>query len=75
MRKSDAALLLESRIGEEFKALVTGQAIDGTWVRLLSPPVEGKLLGTGGPGVGSKIRVQLVSTNVEHGFIDFVLAL
>jgi hypothetical protein len=36
--------------------------------------VEGKLLGTGGPGVGSKIRVQLVSTNVEHGFIDFVLA-
>ena len=74
MRKSDAALLLESRIGEEFKALVTGQAIDGTWVRLLSPPVEGKLLGTGGPGVGSKIMVQLVCTNVEHGFIDFVLA-
>jgi exoribonuclease-2 len=74
MRKSDAALLLESRIGEEFKALVTGQAIDGTWVRLLSPPVEGKLQGTSGVVVGNQIMVRLVSTNVERGFIDFVLA-
>jgi exoribonuclease-2 len=75
MRKSDAALLLESRIGEEFKALVTGHAIDGTWVRLLSPPVEGKLQGSSGVVVGSHILVRLVSTNVERGFIDFVLAL
>jgi exoribonuclease-2 len=75
MRKSDAALLLETRIGEEFKALVTGQAQDGTWVRLLSPPVEGKLQSTSAPGVGSKVTVRLVSTNVERGFIDFVLAL
>ena len=74
MRKSDAALLLESRIGEEFKAIVTGQAIDGTWVRLLSPPVEGKLQGNHAPVVGSQIMVRLVSTNVERGFIDFVLA-
>jgi exoribonuclease-2 len=75
MRKSDAALLLESRIGEEFKALVTGQALDGTWVRLLSPPVEGKLLESSNLAIGSQVTVRLVSTNVEHGFIDFVPAL
>jgi exoribonuclease-2 len=75
MRKSDAALLLESRIGEEFKALVTGQAVEGTWVRLLAPPVEGKLQGNTSLSVGSQIKVRLVSTNVERGFIDFVLAL
>jgi exoribonuclease-2 len=75
MRKSDAALLLESRVGEEFKALVTGQAPDGSWVRLLSPPVEGKLQGSSGPSIGSQVKVRLVSTNVERGFIDFVLAL
>lgn len=74
MRKSDAALLLESRIGEEFKALVTGQALDGTWVRLLSPPVEGKLLGNSNLAIGSQVKVRLASTNVERGFIDFVLA-
>jgi exoribonuclease-2 len=44
-------------------------------VRLLSPPVEGKLQGTSGAVVGSQVLVRLVSTNVEHGFIDFVLAL
>jgi exoribonuclease-2 len=75
MRKSDAALLLESRIGEVFKALVTGQAIDGTWVRLLSPPVEGKLQRSSSLAIGSQVKVRLVSTNVERGFIDFVLGL
>jgi exoribonuclease-2 len=71
MRKSDAALLLESRIGEEFDALVTGNSMGGVWVRLLSPPVEGKLMTSGAPPVGAKLRVRLVSTNVEQGFIDF----
>jgi exoribonuclease-2 len=72
MRKSDAALLLESRIGEEFEALVTGNANGGIWVRLLAPPVEGKLTVSGGaPAVGAKLRVRLVATHVEQGFIDF----
>jgi len=73
MRKSDAALVLESRIGEDFDAIVTGNAIDGSWVRLLSPPVEGKLLSSSGPAIGDKVRVRLLSTNVEKGFIDFAL--
>ncbi len=75
MRKSEAALLLESRIGQQFEGLVTGAAADGVWVRVFSPPTEGKLrVASGGFKVGDKVRVKLVSTNVERGFIDFVLA-
>ncbi len=70
--KSAAAILLESRIGEQFDALVTGASEKGTWVRLLNPPIEGRLEG----GfkrleVGHRIRVQLVRTDVERGYIDF----
>ncbi len=74
MRKSDAALVLEPRVGEVFEAIVTGNSPDGVWVRLLAPPVEGKLVSPTGPAVGTQLRVRLVSTNVERGFIDFVLA-
>ena len=75
MRKSEAALLLESHIGQRFDALVTGSGSDGVWVRVFSPPAEGKLLGASGElKVGEKLQVKLVSTNVERGFIDFVLA-
>jgi ribonuclease R len=70
--KSAAAILLESRIGEQFDGIVTGAADKGTWVRLLDLPVEGKLVrGFEGVDVGDRLRVQLVSTNVELGFIDF----
>ena len=70
--KSAAALLLESRIGQRFDAIVTGAAAKGTWVRLLDPPVEGRLVqGVEGVDVGHKIRVQLTRTDVEQGFIDF----
>jgi VacB/RNase II family 3'-5' exoribonuclease len=70
--KSAAALLLESRVGEQFDAIVTGAADKGTWVRLLALPVEGKLArGFEGLDVGHRIRVQLVSVDVGRGFIDF----
>lgn len=70
--KSAAALLLESRIGEQFDAIVTGASDKGTWARLLNIPVEGKLVhGFEGLDVGDRIRVQLTSINVERGFIDF----
>ncbi|MBI4003276.1 MAG: RNB domain-containing ribonuclease [Nitrospira defluvii] len=71
LRKSAAALLLEPRIGERFDAIVTGASDKGTWVRLLDPPVEGKLATGNGLDVGDTVRVELVSTNVERGFIDF----
>jgi len=70
--KSAAALLLESRIGEQFDSIVTGASEKGTWVRLLTIPVEGKLVqGFEGLDVGHRIRVQLIDTNVERGYIDF----
>ncbi|MET0167744.1 MAG: RNB domain-containing ribonuclease, partial [Vicinamibacterales bacterium] len=70
--KSAAAMLLESRIGEQFEALVTGTSEKGTWARLLTIPVEGRVVrGFEGMDVGDQIRVQLVSVNVERGFIDF----
>ena len=72
VEKSAAALLLESRIGERFDAIVTGASEKGTWVRLLTIPVEGKLVnGFEGLDVGERLRVQLTDTNVEQGFIDF----
>ncbi len=74
LRKSEAALVLESRVGQFFDGLVTGASPEGVWVRIFSPPAEGKLVTTaGGLGIGDKVRVKLVSTNVERGFIDFVM--
>jgi exoribonuclease-2 len=72
IRKSAAALLLEGRIGERFQGIVTGASEKGTWVRLLTPPVEGKLQrGWEGMDVGDRLQVRLLSTDVERGFIDF----
>ncbi|AEV30082.1 exoribonuclease R [Sphaerochaeta pleomorpha str. Grapes] len=70
--KSAAAILLESRIGEQFDAIVTGAAAKGTWVRIFDPPLEGRLeSGFEGLDIGDRLRVQLVSTDVNRGFIDF----
>lgn len=72
-RKSAASLLLSGRIGECFEAIVTGASAKGTWVRLIQPPVEGRLeRGMAGLDVGDHVRVKLVSTDVQRGFIDFV---
>jgi exoribonuclease-2 len=72
MRKSEAALVLESRVGQRFDAIVTGSTTAGIWVRVFGPPAEGKLVhGKTSLKVGDKVRVRLVSTDVERGFIDF----
>lgn len=73
VRKSAAAMLFESRVGESFDAIVTGASEKGTWVRTLRPGVEGKLeRGWEGLDIGDRVRVRLVDVNVERGFIDFV---
>jgi exoribonuclease-2 len=70
--KSAAAMLLETRRGEQFDAFVTGASAKGTWVRILHPPVEGRLTrGFEGLDVGQRLTVKLVYTDVERGFIDF----
>jgi len=72
VRKSAFALLLEPRIGERFDAVVTGAAPKGTWVRIDGQPVEGRLVeGFSGLDVGDRLRVRLVRTDVEQGYIDF----
>lgn len=72
LRKSAAALLLESRIGERFEGIVTGASSKGTWVRIFHPPVEGRVIhGFEGLDVGEEVTVRLTGTNVERGFIDF----
>ena len=72
VRKSAAALLLSGRAGERFDAIVTGASQKGTWVRLFQPPTEGRLArGFQGLDVGDHLRVELVHTDVDRGFIDF----
>lgn len=72
MRKVIAAATLSSRIGEAFEAVVTGASPKGTYVRLLRWPAEGRVVrGEQGIDVGDLVRVRLVATNPERGFIDF----
>jgi len=73
MRQSDAALLLSSHLEQRFDAIVTGRTPGSTFVRIFTPPVEGMLVRRHADlDVGETLRVKLVSTNVERGFIDFV---
>jgi len=73
VRKSEAALVLQQQLGQQFDAIVTGRSERDTWVRVFSPPVEGKLLNPAKDlDVGHTLRVKLVSADVERGFIDFV---
>jgi exoribonuclease-2 len=70
--KSAAAQLLGARIGQQFDATVTGASEKGTWVRIEQPSAEGKLIrGVQGLDVGDAVRVELVHTDVDRGFIDF----
>ncbi len=70
--KSAAALLLQGRKGENFRAIVTGAADKGTWIRLRDLPVEGRLArGFQGADVGDHIEAKLVSVDVERGYLDF----
>ena len=41
-------------------------------MRVFKPPVEGKVVeGAAGLDVGDRVRVELIRTDVERGFIDF----
>jgi hypothetical protein len=51
---------------------VTGVKPVGTFARLLRPPADGMVVRRGhGLRVGERIRVKLISTDPERGFIDF----
>jgi VacB/RNase II family 3'-5' exoribonuclease len=75
VRKSAAALLLRHGIGQRFDAIVTGASAKGTYVRIDHPAAEGKVVsGSHGMEVGDRVRVELVHTDFEHGFVDFARA-
>jgi VacB/RNase II family 3'-5' exoribonuclease len=72
LRKSAAALVVEHRIGERFDAFVTGASEKGSYVRVIDPMIEGRLV-VARPtlNIGDHLSVRLVGVNVERGFIDF----
>ena len=71
MRKAAAACLLSDRIGSEFDGIVTGASPKGTWARIFDPPAEGRIeRSPEGLDVGDRVRVKLIHTDPERGFID-----
>jgi VacB/RNase II family 3'-5' exoribonuclease len=75
MRKVIAASMLSKRHGEVFDAIVTGASVKGTYVRLRRPAAEGRVIvGERGLDVGERVKVRLISTDVQRGFVDFAVA-
>ncbi len=75
MRKVEAALILRGRVGEVFDGIVTGASEKGTYVRLMDPPVEGRVVRGGERmSVGQKVSVRLTDINPYEGHIDLVPA-
>jgi exoribonuclease-2 len=74
MEKRIAAVVLHSRIGQSFPAIVTGVNNYGVFVRTLDPHVDGMVV-SGGKGldVGDKVTAKLISTDPQRGFIDFAV--
>ncbi|HEY2014126.1 MAG TPA: RNB domain-containing ribonuclease [Bryobacteraceae bacterium] len=72
MNKRLAAVALGSRVGQAFQGVVTGVTPKGVFVRVFDPPVEGRVMrGESGLDVGDRVRVTLLSTDPQRGFIDF----
>lgn len=73
LNKSAAAMLLSTQIGAIFNGIVTGVNEKGTWVRILQPAVDGKIVqGFNQLKIGDKVSVQLRDVDIAKGFIDFV---
>jgi hypothetical protein len=72
VRKMAGAALLAERVGDTFTAIVTAASPKGTYARVLSPPVEGRILkGAQGLDIGDTVRLTLIRVDAEHGYIDF----
>ena len=72
MTKRIAAVAMSHYVGQTFDAVVTGAGPSGTFVRVVTPHVEGMLIGGHeGLDVGDTLRVTLIRTDVERGYIDF----
>jgi exoribonuclease-2 len=75
MNKRIAAVALVQRIGETFAGVITGVTPKGVFVRISSPPAEGILIhGQQGVDVGDQLKVKLISTDPQRGYLDFARA-
>jgi len=75
MQKRVAAVAMASRIGQVFAGVVTGASEKGVYVRVISPPFEGRVVqGGDGLDVGDKVNVKLLHTDPARAFIDFAMA-
>ena len=71
-RKRAAALALQDRIGDNFRAVVTGTSRKATWIKTLEG-IEGRLVrGRRQLAVGEEFGVLLLAADPVRGFIDFV---
>jgi exoribonuclease-2 len=71
-RKRAAALALRDRVGDNFRAVVTGTSSKATWITLVPDGTEGRLVrGRRGLKVGSEMGVVLLAADPARGFIDF----
>jgi VacB/RNase II family 3'-5' exoribonuclease len=72
MNKRIAAVALQHRVGETFAAVVTGVTPKGVFARISNPPAEGLLVrGQQGVDVGDQLKVKLLSTDPQRGYLDF----
>jgi exoribonuclease-2 len=72
LQKSAAAMFFGEEPDRPYDALVTGVAREATWVRVLDPPADGRLVaGEAGLDVGDRLCVRLVRADVELGHLDF----
>jgi VacB/RNase II family 3'-5' exoribonuclease len=75
MQKRIAAVVLHPRIGQVFRGVITGVNEYGTFARTLDPHTEGMVVHGGkGLDVGDRVRVKLIGTDPQRGFIDFAIA-
>lgn len=72
MNKRAAAFAIRSRVGQIFRAVITGANDRGVFARVADPPIEGRVIrGEKGLDVGDRVKLTLLSTDPERGFIDF----
>lgn len=71
-RKRAAALGLRDRIGDTFRAVVSGTSRKATWITLIPDGTEGRLVrGRSGLSPGTEVDVILLAADPARGFIDF----
>lgn len=72
LQKCAAAYALRTRVGQTFRGVVTGVTPNGTFARVVNPPVEGRIVqGEKGLDVGDHVRLKLLRTDPSRGYIDF----